>query len=79
MLVWIIVIVLLLLILACPVGIDAACTQDARHLKLKIGPFRKKLLPAEKRISRKSPPKQESRKKSRARKRKSGRSRRTIS
>ncbi len=48
MLVWIIVIVLLLLFLACPVGIDAACTQDKRHLKLKIGPFRKKLLPAEK-------------------------------
>lgn len=56
MLVWIIVIVLLLLILACPVGIDAAYTQDARHLKLKIGPFRKQLLPAEKKKKPQKPP-----------------------
>ena len=45
MLAWIIVIAVLLLILAFPVGIDAAYGADARFLKLKLGPFRRTLLP----------------------------------
>ncbi len=42
---WIIVIAVLLLILTFPVGVDAAYGEDARFLKLKLGPFRKTLLP----------------------------------
>ncbi len=48
MLGWIIVIVVLLLILAFPIGIDAAYSADERFLKLKLGPFRKTLLPGKK-------------------------------
>ena len=48
MLVWIIILIVLLLILACPVGADAAYSTGASFLKLKIGPFRKTLLPSEK-------------------------------
>ncbi len=48
MLAWIIVIVVLLLILIFPVGIDAAYGGDERFLKLKLGPFRKTILPPEK-------------------------------
>ena len=48
MLGWIIVIVLLLLILCCPVGIGAAYGAGSGFLKLKIGPFRKTLLPSKK-------------------------------
>ena len=54
MLAWIIILVVLLLILACPVGIDAAFGGEGFFLKLKLGPFRKTLLPA-----RKKPPKPE--------------------
>lgn len=56
MLVWIIILVLLLLLLACPVGIDAAYAQDARFLKLKIGPFRKRLLPSDGKRKKKPKP-----------------------
>jgi hypothetical protein len=51
--VWIIILALLLLLLACPVGADAAKTADAFFLKLKIGPLRKTLLPKEKKNRKK--------------------------
>ena len=53
MIAWIIVIAVLLLILAFPVGVDAAYGPEARFLKLKLGPFRKTLLPAEKKEKKK--------------------------
>ncbi len=52
MIAWMIVIIILLLILAFPVGIDAAYGADARFLKLKLGPFRKTLLPRIKKESK---------------------------
>ena len=59
MLVWIIILVILLLILACPVGADAAYTADAGFLKLKIGPFRITLLPAKKKPKKEKKKKEE--------------------
>lgn len=53
MIVWIIVLLVLLLILICPVGIDAAYQASQFSLKLKIGPFRKALFPREKRDKKK--------------------------
>ena len=53
MIAWIIVIAVLLLILAFPIGIDAAYGADASFLKLKLGPFRKTLLPAGKKKPKK--------------------------
>ncbi len=48
MLGWMIVILLLLLILSIPVGIDGAYSADAWYLKLKLAFFRKTLLPGKK-------------------------------
>ncbi len=45
MLAWLIVLLVLLLILAIPIGADAAYGPQQKFLKLKIGPFRKTLLP----------------------------------
>lgn len=45
MLAWVIVLLVLLLILSIPLGADAAYGPDGYCIKLKIGPFRKKLLP----------------------------------
>ncbi len=53
MIAWMIVIVLLLLILAFPVGIDAAYDGDDRFLKLKLGPFRKTILPKDQKKKKK--------------------------
>ena len=48
MIAWIIILFVLLLILALPVGIDAAYDPETKYLKLKLGPVRKTLLPAQK-------------------------------
>ncbi len=53
LLIWILILLAILLILAFPVGVDAAYDGDDRFLKLKLGPFRKTLLPAEKKEKRK--------------------------
>ena len=64
MLVWIIVILVILLILACPVGIDAAYESDSYYVKLKLSLFRKTLLPGKKKeIKEKSPEKPQEEKK----------------
>ena len=44
--VWLIILILFLLILALPVGADAAFGGDGASLRLKLGPFRRTLLPA---------------------------------
>ncbi len=59
MIVWIIVLLVLLLILACPVGIDGAYQTARFSLKLKIGPFRKALFPREKEKKKKKKEKKE--------------------
>jgi len=53
LLAWIIVIAVLLLILVFPVGIDAAYDGDERFLKLKLGPFRKTIIPGDKQKKKK--------------------------
>ena len=45
---WIIILIVLLLILALPVGVDAAYDPNTKYLKLKLGPGRVTLLPAKK-------------------------------
>ena len=45
LLVWILIGLVILLILAFPVGIDAAYDGEDRFIKLKLGPFRRTLLP----------------------------------
>ena len=56
MLVWIIILALLVLILAFPVGVDAAYDPGAYFLKLKLGPFRLTLLPRKKPGKKKEKP-----------------------
>ena len=46
MIAWIIVVVVLLLFLMLPVGVDAAFRQEIFFLKIKFGPIRLRLLPA---------------------------------
>lgn len=60
MLVWILILALILLILVCPVGIDGAYGGGESFLKLKIGLFRKTLLPRERKAKK---PKKEKKKK----------------
>ena len=46
MIAWIIVVIVLLLFLMLPAGVDAAYRQDALFLSIKLGPLRLRLLPA---------------------------------
>ena len=59
MIAWIIILLVLLLILAFPVGIDAAFASGAFSLKIKLGPFRKAMLPRTKPTRKKQKKKKE--------------------
>lgn len=56
MIAWIILIIVLLLLLTFPVGVDALYAPDGKYLKLKLGPFRVGVLPSKGKPKR---PKQE--------------------